>query len=284
MRSRFRCSGRRSRPIRPSTGRTPRLVAAADSSARPDTPARRRSAGVSVMQFDLPDGVVKATSSPSCVVVPSRVAGVERARIGRTSRFDERDHVGDFRARFRRPGGGRRGRRSSCAASTSSSWPAPTGRAAVCSASPPTPCEQPPTSTDAAISTAIRISARLAGRQRDTGQARRGEFVRYGRFMHEHVVRATTSSGTVEGFTRDGVHRWRSIPFAQPPVGPLRFQAPRPVQPWPGVRYCHGFGELRSAAAHVHRAGRRQVPVDGRGLPDAERHHAEDDAATNRCR
>ena len=60
--------------------------------------------------------------------------------------------------------------------------------------------------------------------------------------MHEHVVRATIGSGTVEGFTRDGVHRWRSIPFAQPPVGPLRYQAPRPVQPWPGVRYCHGFG------------------------------------------
>ena len=40
--------------------------------------------------------------------------------------------------------------------------------------------------------------------------------------MHEHIVRATINSGTVEGFTRDGVHRWRSIPYAQPPVGPLR--------------------------------------------------------------
>ncbi|OBA90085.1 carboxylesterase [Mycobacteriaceae bacterium 1482268.1] len=60
--------------------------------------------------------------------------------------------------------------------------------------------------------------------------------------MHEHVVRATIGSGTVEGFTRDGVHRWRSIPYAQAPVGPLRLKAPRPVQPWPGVRYCHGFG------------------------------------------
>ncbi len=60
--------------------------------------------------------------------------------------------------------------------------------------------------------------------------------------MHEHVVRATINSGTVEGFTRDGVHRWRSIPFAQAPTGPLRFRAPRPVQPWRGVRHCHGFG------------------------------------------
>ena len=38
--------------------------------------------------------------------------------------------------------------------------------------------------------------------------------------MHERTVRATIASGTVEGFTRDGVNRWRSIPYARPPVGP----------------------------------------------------------------
>ena len=60
--------------------------------------------------------------------------------------------------------------------------------------------------------------------------------------MHEHTVRATIASGTVEGFTRDGVNRWRAIPYASPPVGPLRLRAPQPVQAWPGVRYCHGVG------------------------------------------
>ncbi len=60
--------------------------------------------------------------------------------------------------------------------------------------------------------------------------------------MHERTIRVTIDSGTIEGFTRDGVHRWRSIPYARPPVGRLRFRAPRPVEPWPGVRYCHGFG------------------------------------------
>lgn len=59
--------------------------------------------------------------------------------------------------------------------------------------------------------------------------------------MHEHTVRATTAAGTVEGFTRDGVHRWRSIPYARPPVGALRFRAPQPAQPWSGVRHCHAF-------------------------------------------
>jgi para-nitrobenzyl esterase len=59
--------------------------------------------------------------------------------------------------------------------------------------------------------------------------------------MHEHTVRVTTAAGTVEGFTLDGVNRWRSIPYARPPVGALRFRAPRPAQPWSGVRHCHGF-------------------------------------------
>jgi para-nitrobenzyl esterase len=59
--------------------------------------------------------------------------------------------------------------------------------------------------------------------------------------MHEHTVRATINAGTVEGFTRGGVNRWRSIPYARSPVGRLRFRAPQPVEPWPGVRYCHGF-------------------------------------------
>jgi para-nitrobenzyl esterase len=60
--------------------------------------------------------------------------------------------------------------------------------------------------------------------------------------MHERTVRAHTTTGIVEGFTRDGVDRWRSIPYARPPVGPLRFAAPQPAQPWSGVRHCHGFG------------------------------------------
>ncbi|OHV05883.1 carboxylesterase/lipase family protein [Mycobacterium talmoniae] len=59
--------------------------------------------------------------------------------------------------------------------------------------------------------------------------------------MHQHPVRATIATGIVEGFTRGGVHRWRSIPYARPPVGALRFRAPQPAEPWSGVRHCHGF-------------------------------------------
>lgn len=55
-------------------------------------------------------------------------------------------------------------------------------------------------------------------------------------------IRIQTTSGTVEGFTRGGVHRFRSIPYAEPPVGPLRLRAPRPVTPWQGVRKCRKWG------------------------------------------
>ncbi|MGV0627255.1 carboxylesterase/lipase family protein [Mycolicibacter minnesotensis] len=59
--------------------------------------------------------------------------------------------------------------------------------------------------------------------------------------MHNHPVQARITTGVVEGFLRDGVRRWRSIPYARPPVGALRFRAPQPAEPWSGVRHCHGF-------------------------------------------
>jgi para-nitrobenzyl esterase len=43
-------------------------------------------------------------------------------------------------------------------------------------------------------------------------------------------------SGLLRG-QRDGdVTAYRGVPFAQPPVGPLRFRAPLPAQPWSGIR------------------------------------------------
>jgi para-nitrobenzyl esterase len=50
--------------------------------------------------------------------------------------------------------------------------------------------------------------------------------------------------GTVRGTSLRGLRMWRGIPFAAPPVGPLRFRAPRPVEPWSGVRDASEFGPV----------------------------------------
>ncbi|HVM97722.1 MAG TPA: carboxylesterase family protein, partial [Candidatus Acidoferrales bacterium] len=47
---------------------------------------------------------------------------------------------------------------------------------------------------------------------------------------------AETGFGKLRGTTDGGVFVFRGVPFAQPPVGPLRFQPPQPLQPWAGVR------------------------------------------------
>lgn len=52
---------------------------------------------------------------------------------------------------------------------------------------------------------------------------------------------AETRQGTLLGLVDESIHLWRGIPFAQPPVGALRWRAPRPVQPWSGVRQADTF-------------------------------------------
>jgi para-nitrobenzyl esterase len=53
----------------------------------------------------------------------------------------------------------------------------------------------------------------------------------------------STRTGDVVGFvSQDGAHVWRGIPFAKPPVGELRWRAPRPPEAWEGVRESLEFG------------------------------------------
>jgi para-nitrobenzyl esterase len=51
-----------------------------------------------------------------------------------------------------------------------------------------------------------------------------------------------TRSGQVEGRRTRGVLAFRGIPYARPPVGDLRFRAPKREEPWQGVRPADRFG------------------------------------------
>ena len=54
--------------------------------------------------------------------------------------------------------------------------------------------------------------------------------------------RVQTANGLLEGTMGSGLRVFRGIPFAQPPVGDLRWKAPQPVQNWEGVRQADNFG------------------------------------------
>jgi para-nitrobenzyl esterase len=50
-----------------------------------------------------------------------------------------------------------------------------------------------------------------------------------------------TTSGKVRGEQRKAHQVFRGIPYAKPPLGPLRFRAPQPPDEWPGVRAANSF-------------------------------------------
>jgi len=55
--------------------------------------------------------------------------------------------------------------------------------------------------------------------------------------------RIRLAAGEIEGIKRkDGVRVFQGIPFAQPPVGDLRWKPPQPVKPWEGVKKATAFG------------------------------------------
>ncbi|MDB5616263.1 carboxylesterase family protein [Tardiphaga sp.] len=52
----------------------------------------------------------------------------------------------------------------------------------------------------------------------------------------------TTADGPVRGTAHDGVREFRGIPYAQPPVGALRWALPLPAKPWTETRDATAYG------------------------------------------
>ena len=72
-----------------------------------------------------------------------------------------------------------------------------------------------------------------------------------------------TESGLVSGVSASGVVSWKGLPFAAPPLGELRWRAPRPAPAWDG---------LRQADAYAHDCMQEPFPSDAAplGTPPAE--------------
>ena len=60
--------------------------------------------------------------------------------------------------------------------------------------------------------------------------------------MTEYIVQ--TTSGRVRGQERDGLVEYLGIPYAEPPVGPLRFKRAVPVKPWLDVYEAKEYGPV----------------------------------------
>lgn len=69
-----------------------------------------------------------------------------------------------------------------------------------------------------------------------------------------------TKLGTIRGRERDGIEQYLGIPYAAPPIGARRFQAPSPVEPWTDVLEATAFGP----------SAPQPPPVEGNPLPRRE--------------
>lgn len=87
---------------------------------------------------------------------------------------------------------------------------------------------------------------------------------------------AIVAQGTVEGLAAEdqGITVFRGVPFAQPPVGGLRWRAPQPALPWDGVLQAFDFGPTAmqptpgaSDDFYDREWGHRSGRADERGLP-----------------
>jgi para-nitrobenzyl esterase len=60
--------------------------------------------------------------------------------------------------------------------------------------------------------------------------------------LNSDLPTVKTVNGILEGISSSGISIFKGVPFAQPPVGELRWKAPATVKNWEGVRKANQFG------------------------------------------
>ncbi|MBR2765802.1 MAG: carboxylesterase/lipase family protein [Blautia sp.] len=90
--------------------------------------------------------------------------------------------------------------------------------------------------------------------------------------MSEHIVE--TANGKVRGYERNGLIEYLGIPYAEPPVGPLRFKRSVPKTPWEGILDAKEYGPVPVQHDHDMDQGSEDCltvnvkrPAEGEGLP-----------------
>ena len=84
----------------------------------------------------------------------------------------------------------------------------------------------------------------------------------------DSLIRAT-SAGLVRGRAdAQGTNAWLGIPYAAPPVGSLRWRAPKPPSPWSAVRAADSFGHSCVQMGGLQGPGRHEEPF-GPSLAEA---------------
>ncbi len=63
--------------------------------------------------------------------------------------------------------------------------------------------------------------------------------------------RVLIAQGELAGLTDRGIHNFRGIPYAQPPVGALRWAPPQPPTGWVGARDATAFGDVAPQAVRM---------------------------------
>lgn len=56
------------------------------------------------------------------------------------------------------------------------------------------------------------------------------------------ALQVKIKDGILEGVNSSGIKIFKGVPFAQPPVGDLRWREPQPVKPWNGIKKADHFG------------------------------------------
>ena len=62
--------------------------------------------------------------------------------------------------------------------------------------------------------------------------------------LAQEEVRVEIDTGELAGVRQGGITMFKGIPYAAPPVGPLRWRPPQPVAPWARVRAARRYGPV----------------------------------------